>query len=117
MTENPNINQKYTRAGHETKMQDNKILLLGIDPSVEKEIKVAIDEIIIIATITDKIILLCIILYTTIYYTSLFHKHRVRPPLRKTLIIFNNFTNILQDFMIYNNLYLYIRIYSLHLVS
>ena len=49
MTENPNINQKYTRVGHETKMLDNKSLLLEIDPLVEEGIKA-------IETITGKII-------------------------------------------------------------
>ena len=42
-------NQKYTRAGHETKMLDGKILLLEIDPLVEEGIKA-------IETITGKII-------------------------------------------------------------
>ena len=39
----------YTRVGHETKMLDNKILLLEIDPLVEEGIKA-------IETITGKII-------------------------------------------------------------
>ena len=50
-----NINQKYTRVGHETKVQDNKILHPEIDPLVEEEIKVEIEEIIIIGTNIDKI--------------------------------------------------------------
>ena len=45
----PNISQKYTRVGHETKIQDDKILLLEIDPLVEEGIKA-------IETITGKII-------------------------------------------------------------
>ena len=47
---------KYTRVGHETKIQDDKILHLEIDPSVEEGIKVAIGEILTIGTITGKII-------------------------------------------------------------
>ena len=38
------------------KIQDDKILHPEIDPSVEEEIKVVIEEIIIIGTITGKII-------------------------------------------------------------
>ena len=45
----PNTNQKYTRVGHETKMQDDKILLLEIDPLVGEGIKA-------IRTITGKTI-------------------------------------------------------------
>ena len=52
----PQYKQKYTRVGHETKIQDNKILHLDIDPLVEEEIKVVIEEIITIGTIMDKII-------------------------------------------------------------
>ena len=37
-------------------MQDDQILHLEIDPSVEEGIKVAIEEILIIGTITGKII-------------------------------------------------------------
>ena len=53
---NPSTNQKYTRVGHKTKIQDDKILHLEIDPLVEGEIKVVIEEIIMIRTITGKII-------------------------------------------------------------
>ena len=38
-----------------SKIQDNKILHLEIDPSVEEGIKVAIEEILTIGTITGKI--------------------------------------------------------------
>ena len=53
---NPSTNQKYTRVGHETKIQDDKILHLEIDPSVEEGIKVVIEEILTIGTITGQII-------------------------------------------------------------
>ena len=52
----PQRNPKYTRVGPETKMQDNKILHPEIDPLVEEEIKVVIEEIITIGTITGQII-------------------------------------------------------------
>ena len=52
----PSTNQKYIRVGHKIKMQDNKILPLEIDPLVEEEIKVVIEEILTIGVITDKII-------------------------------------------------------------
>ena len=41
---------------HKTKIQDNKILLLEIDPLVEEGIKVVIEEILTIGTITGQII-------------------------------------------------------------
>ena len=43
-------------------------------------------------------------------------KHHVWQPLWKPLTIFNIFTNFTLDFMIYNNLFLYIYIYSSYLV-
>ena len=49
-------NQKYTRVGHKNKIQDDNILHLEIDPLVEEGIKVVIEEIITIGTITGKII-------------------------------------------------------------
>ena len=42
---------------------------------------------------------------------------RVWWPLQKMLTIFNIFANFSLDFMIYNNFYLYTRIFSLYLVS
>ena len=48
----PQYKPKDTRVGHKTKIQDDKILHPEIDPSVEEEIKVAIEEIITIGTIT-----------------------------------------------------------------
>ena len=53
---NPNINPKYTRVGHKTQIQDDKILHPEIDPLVEEGIKVVIEEIITIGTITGQII-------------------------------------------------------------
>ena len=52
----PNINQRYTRVGPETKTQVNNILHLEIDLLVEEGIKVVIEEITIIGTIIDQII-------------------------------------------------------------
>ena len=52
----PSTNQKYTRVGHKTKIQDDKILPLEIDLLAEEEIKVVIGEIITIGTITGQII-------------------------------------------------------------
>ena len=52
----PQCHQKYTRVNHETKIQDDTILHLEIDPLVEEGIKVVIEEIIKIGTITGKII-------------------------------------------------------------
>ena len=46
----------YQGRSHETKIQGNKILLLEIDPLVEEGIKVVIEEIITIGTITGQII-------------------------------------------------------------
>ena len=53
---NPSINQRYTRVDPETKLLGDKILLLEIDPLVEEVIKVVIEEIITIGTITGQII-------------------------------------------------------------
>ena len=50
------INQRYTRVGPKTKMVVDKILHLEIDPLVEEGIKVVIEEIITIGTITGQII-------------------------------------------------------------
>ena len=58
MDRKPQYKPKIYQVGHETKIQDDKILHLEIDPSVEEEIKVAIEEIIIIGTITGKIIVI-----------------------------------------------------------
>ena len=52
----PNINQKYTRVGHETKIQDDKILHPEIDPLVEEGIKAVTEEITTIGTIIDQIL-------------------------------------------------------------
>ena len=52
----PQYKQKYTGVGHKTKIQDDKILHPEIDPLVEEGIKVVIEEIITIGTITGKII-------------------------------------------------------------
>ena len=52
----PQYKPKYTRAGHEIKIQDDKILLLEIDLLVEEEIKVVIEVIITTGTITGQII-------------------------------------------------------------
>ena len=51
-----NTNPKYTRVGHKTKIQDDRILHLEIDPSVKEETKVAIEEITVIGTIIDQIL-------------------------------------------------------------
>ena len=56
MDRKPQYKPKIYRGGHETRIQDDKILLLEIDPSVEEGIKVAIEEILTIGTITGKII-------------------------------------------------------------
>ena len=52
----PPTNQKYIRVGPEIKMQVNRMLHPGIDPLVEEEIKVVIEEITTIETIIDQII-------------------------------------------------------------
>ena len=52
----PNINQRYTKVGPEIKTQVDKILHPEIDPLVEEEIKVAMEEITTIGTIIDQII-------------------------------------------------------------
>ena len=52
----PQYNPKYTRADRKTITQDDKILLLEIDPLVEEGIKIVIEEIITIGTITGQII-------------------------------------------------------------
>ena len=46
-----NINQRYTKVGPEIKRQVDKILHPEIDPLVEEEIKVVIEEITTIGTI------------------------------------------------------------------
>ena len=51
----PHTNQKYIRVGPRIKMQVTKIFHLEIDPLVEEEIKVVIEGIITIETITDQI--------------------------------------------------------------
>ena len=53
---NPLTNQRYTREGPRIKTQVDNILHLEIGPLVEEEIKVVIEEIIIIETIIDQII-------------------------------------------------------------
>ena len=50
-----NTNPKYTRVGHKTKIQDDKILHPEIDPLVEEGIKVVTEEITTIGTITGQI--------------------------------------------------------------
>ena len=52
----PNINQRYTRVGHETKTWVDKILHLEIDPLVEEGTRVVTEEITTIGTITGQII-------------------------------------------------------------
>ena len=52
----PNTNPKYTRVGHKTKTLGDKILHPEIDPLVEEGIKVVIEEITKIGTITGQII-------------------------------------------------------------
>ena len=52
----PQYRQRYTRVGPKTKMLGDKILHLEIDPLVEEGIKVVIEEIITIGTITGQII-------------------------------------------------------------
>ena len=52
----PNISQRYTRVGPKTKIQVDTILHPEIDPLVEEGIKVVIEEITTIGTITDQII-------------------------------------------------------------
>ena len=56
MGNSPNINQRYTKVGPEIKTQVDKILHPEIDPLVEEEIKVVIEEITTIGTIIDQII-------------------------------------------------------------
>ena len=51
----PCTSQEFIKVGPGIKIQTNKILHLEIDPSVEEEIKVEIEEIIIIETIIDPI--------------------------------------------------------------
>ena len=52
----PNTNPKYTRVDPKTIAQDDKILIPEIDPLVEEGIKVVIEEITTIGTITGQII-------------------------------------------------------------
>ena len=52
----PKYKPKICQGRSQTKIQDDKILLLEIDLLVEEEIKVVIEEIITIGTITGKII-------------------------------------------------------------
>ena len=52
----PQYKPKIYRGRSQTKTQDDKILHLEIDPSVEEGIKVVTEEITTIGTITDQII-------------------------------------------------------------
>ena len=54
MGNSPNIEQRYTKVGAKIKTQVNKILHPEIDPLVEEEIKVVIEEITTIGTIIDQ---------------------------------------------------------------
>ena len=56
MNRKPQYKLKIYQGGHKTRIQDDKILHLEIDPSVEEGIKVAIEEILAVGTITGKII-------------------------------------------------------------
>ena len=56
MDRKPQYKPKIYQGRSRNQIQDNKIFHLEIDPSVEEEIKVAIEEILTIGTITGKII-------------------------------------------------------------